>query len=177
MLERVENFPKSQRFVLGQRLANQAMDVMDLLVEATYAREKTEILALANRRMEVLRWTVRMAKDRKLFTSAQFEFSARALNECGRMVGGLGKILASHCDGTRRVWHGEEIFDSTDQPHGLPIGNLTSQFFANFHLERFDHFVKQELCVPGYVRYVDDFKLTISPPLQWVSMISSGFAA
>jgi hypothetical protein len=88
LLERVENFPKSQRFVLGQRLANQAMEVMDLFVEAPYAREKTEILALANRRMEVLRWTVRMAKDRKLFTTAQFEFSARALNECGRMVGG-----------------------------------------------------------------------------------------
>ena len=74
--------------MLGQRLTSQAMDVMDLLVEASYAREKTEILATANRKMEVLRWTVRMAKDRKLFTPTQFEFSARALNECGRMVGG-----------------------------------------------------------------------------------------
>ena len=88
LLERVENFPKSQRFVLGQRLTSQAMDVLDLLVEATCARNKTEILATANRKMEVLRWTVRMAKDRKLFTAAQFEFSALALNECGRMVGG-----------------------------------------------------------------------------------------
>lgn len=88
LLERVENFPKSQRFVLGQRLAGQAMDVLDLLVEASYAREKSEILATANRKLEVLRWTVRMAKDRKLFTPTQFEFSARALNECGRMVGG-----------------------------------------------------------------------------------------
>ncbi len=35
LLERVENFPKSQRFVLGQRLAGQAMDVMDLLVEGS----------------------------------------------------------------------------------------------------------------------------------------------
>ena len=41
--------------------------------------------------------------------------------------------------------------------HGLPIGNLTSQFFANIHLDGFDHFVKQELRVQGYVRYVDDF--------------------
>ena len=88
LLERVENFPKSQRFVRDQRLTGQAMDVLDLLVEASYARDKAEILATANRKMEVLRWTVRMAKDRKLFTAAQFEFSARALNECGRMVGG-----------------------------------------------------------------------------------------
>jgi hypothetical protein len=88
LLERVGNFPKSQRFVLGQRLAGQAMGVMDLLVEASYAREKTEILATANRKMEVLCWTVRMAKDRKRFTTAQFEFCAQAINECGRMVGG-----------------------------------------------------------------------------------------
>jgi hypothetical protein len=79
LLERVENFPKSQRFILGQRLTGQAMDVLDLLVEASYARDKAEILATANSKMEVLRWTVRMAKDRKLFTPAQFEFSARAL--------------------------------------------------------------------------------------------------
>jgi len=39
LLERIENFPKSQRFVLGQRLAGQAMDVLDLLVEASYARD------------------------------------------------------------------------------------------------------------------------------------------
>jgi hypothetical protein len=67
------------------------LDVLDLLVEASYAREKAEILTTANRKLEVLRWTVRMAKDRKLFTLSQFEFSARALNECRRMVGWLDK--------------------------------------------------------------------------------------
>lgn len=42
---------------------------------------------------------------------------------------------------------------------GLPIGNLTSQFFANVYLNGFDHFVKQELRVRRYVRYMDDFAL------------------
>ena len=55
LLERVENFPKSQRFVLGQRLAGQAMDILELLVEASYTRHKAGILAEANRKMEVLR--------------------------------------------------------------------------------------------------------------------------
>ena len=41
---------------------------------------------------------------------------------------------------------------------GLPIGNLTSQFFANVYLNPFDHFVKQQLGVK-YVRYMDDFVL------------------
>jgi RNA-directed DNA polymerase len=42
---------------------------------------------------------------------------------------------------------------------GLPIGNLTSQFFANVYLNKFDHFVKQELRFKEYIRYMDDFVL------------------
>jgi hypothetical protein len=45
------------------------------------------------------------------------------------------------------------------RPRGLPIGNLTSQFWANCYLNPFDHFVKRELQCQGYVRYVDDFLL------------------
>ncbi|MFZ5921456.1 MAG: reverse transcriptase domain-containing protein [Chloroflexota bacterium] len=45
------------------------------------------------------------------------------------------------------------------RPRGLPIGNLTSQFWANVYLCSFDHFVKRELRCKGYVRYVDDFLL------------------
>jgi len=40
---------------------------------------------------------------------------------------------------------------------GLPIGNLTSQVFANFYMDTFDHFVKHELKIKHYGRYVDDF--------------------
>ena len=42
---------------------------------------------------------------------------------------------------------------------GLPIGNLTSQFFANVYMNNFDHFVKRDLKVKSYIRYVDDFVL------------------
>jgi RNA-directed DNA polymerase len=42
---------------------------------------------------------------------------------------------------------------------GLPIGSLSSQFFANVYLHELDHFVKHTLKVRGYVRYVDDFVL------------------
>jgi RNA-directed DNA polymerase len=45
------------------------------------------------------------------------------------------------------------------RPRGLPIGNLTSQFWANCYLSSFDHFVQKELRCPAYVRYVDDFLL------------------
>lgn len=39
---------------------------------------------------------------------------------------------------------------------GLPIGNLTSQWFANFYLDELDHWVKEVRRIPGYVRYMDD---------------------
>lgn len=46
-----------------------------------------------------------------------------------------------------------------DGSKGLPIGNRTSQFFANVYLNPLDHFVKEKLRVPGYTRYMDDFVL------------------
>lgn len=42
---------------------------------------------------------------------------------------------------------------------GVPIGNLTSQYFANRYLGELDHYVKDRLGLPGYVRYMDDFAI------------------
>jgi hypothetical protein len=52
VLDRVESFPKNQRFIFGQRLANHMVDVMELLVEASYTHKKAGILKTANRQME-----------------------------------------------------------------------------------------------------------------------------
>ncbi len=40
---------------------------------------------------------------------------------------------------------------------GIPIGNYTSQFFANIYLDELDKFVKSDLRIKYYVRYMDDF--------------------
>ncbi len=61
-------------------------------------------------------------------------------------------------EATNDVFPGDDLFASL-RPRGLPIGNLTSQFFANVLLDVVDHFVKEELQVPGYVRYADDLLL------------------
>jgi retron-type reverse transcriptase len=53
---------------------------------------------------------------------------------------------------------GDDLF-AVNRPRGLPIGNLTSQFWANVYLNGFDHFVKRDLKCPAYLRYVDDFIL------------------
>ena len=70
-------------------------------------------------------------------------------------------------------YHGDDLFAPFERRRGLPIGNLTSQFFANLYLDRFDHYVTEVLGAP-YVRYVDDFALFHDDPAvlaQWRQQI------
>jgi len=54
---------------------------------------------------------------------------------------------------------GDDLFTPDKRRKGLPIGNLTSQFFANYYLNPLDHFIKEQLHCPAYLRYVDAFDL------------------
>jgi len=60
--------------------------------------------------------------------------------------------------------------------HGLPIGNLSSQFFANVLLDALDKHVKHQLRAPHYVRYVDDFVLLHQSP-QWLNSALADISA
>ncbi len=68
----------------------------------------------------------------------------------------LIKILDSRFRGNDTMWLLKEIILSF-KPNGLPLGNLTSQLFANVYLNEFDQFTKHKLKVKYYVRYADDF--------------------
>ena len=57
------------------------------------------------------------------------------------------------------LWLLDEIIDSAP---GLPIGNYLSQYFANFYLTYFDHWIKQNKAVKYYFRYADDI-VVLSP--------------
>ncbi len=71
------------------------------------------------------------------------------------LASGVG-VLANEY--TMRYFDGDDLF-AVHRPRGLPIGNLTSQFWANCFLTPLDHFIKRELQCPAYVRYVDDLLL------------------
>lgn len=60
---------------------------------------------------------------------------------------------------------GDDLLSQAARRRGLPIGNLTSQWFGNIYLDPLDHFVKEVLRAP-YVRYVDDFALFADDPAQ-----------
>ena len=61
---------------------------------------------------------------------------------------------------TKRLFHAQHNC-------GLPIGNLTSQLFGNIYMNEFDHWVKKELGIKYYGRYVDDFIL-IHPDKEYL---------
>lgn len=86
----------------------------------------------------------------------------------------IEKIITTH----KVIWGRGEVARSVDEvvstknKHGLPIGNLTSQLFANVYLNHFDHFAKEQLREPWYSRYMDDF-LIISPDKEHLKQVKN----
>lgn len=79
------------------------------------------------------------------------------------VMGLVEKIIASGdgvlADEYQMVWFPGDDLLAACRPRGLPIGNLTSQFWSNCYLHPFDQFVKRELSCRAYLRYVDDIAL------------------
>ncbi len=70
----------------------------------------------------------------------------------------LLSIIKKRISNKRIVWLIRKILaNSSSQGRGMPLGNLTSQFFANVYLNELDWFVKTKLKKKYYIRYVDDF--------------------
>lgn len=69
----------------------------------------------------------------------------------------LKEIIRKKIESPGLLWLIDLIIDSHVGEKGMPIGNLTSQLFANIYLNELDHFMKDRLKVKCYIRYMDDF--------------------
>ena len=92
----VEKFPRSQKFLIGDRIQATALDVLEGLVEATYTRARAPLLAHANLGVEMLRFLFRLASDLRCLDLRRYEHAARNLDEVGRLFGGWKKIDDAH---------------------------------------------------------------------------------
>ncbi len=93
MLHTTQNFPKSQRFVLAQRLQQKSLDFYDHLVAAGRRVQTLDNLQQADVLLEQMRLTTRLCKDMNLLSVKQYEHAARLLAEIGRLLGGwLSKV-------------------------------------------------------------------------------------
>lgn len=71
----------------------------------------------------------------------------------------LREALFRHIEDEKLKWLLDVIIDSVDEEKGVPIGNMTSQWFAVFYLDALDRYIKEELKIHFYGRYMDDFLL------------------
>jgi hypothetical protein len=84
----VERFPKQARFSLASRIADVALDAMQLIVEAIYTKHRLRLLNRLNLLLDQQRVLFRIACDRRYLSVKQHEYIANAIDEAGRMVGG-----------------------------------------------------------------------------------------
>jgi hypothetical protein len=84
----VNDFPRSYRFVLGDRLITVTLDIVEGLIEASHRRDKRSRLEAVSVKLDCLRFLIRLSKDLKLLALNRYEFAARAVNEVGAMLGG-----------------------------------------------------------------------------------------
>ena len=93
LIPQLDKFPRSRRFTLGERLEAGVIEVLELLVETAYTRNKEAPLRRANLRLEVVRHLWRLAHELKVVAIRQYEHGARLLDDLGRQIGGW---LRSH---------------------------------------------------------------------------------
>lgn len=95
LLPHVAGFARTHRFTLGDRIEEGALDLLELLVEASYTSEKRGLLRQANLRLSRLRYLVRLAKDLHLLTIRQYAFAAGSMESIGGEIGGWLKQQAA----------------------------------------------------------------------------------
>ena len=82
-------FPKSQRFLLAERLSGMALDFYDLILDAALQPDgQSESLEAADRMLTKIRLYVRLSYDVKCISLGQLEHAARLMDEIGRLIGG-----------------------------------------------------------------------------------------
>lgn len=101
---------------------------------------------------------------RKYFPSIDHEILKSAIRrkiKCVPTLWLIDRIIDNSNEQDPSIEHfpGDELLTPLEHRRGLPIGNLTSQFFANVYLNGFDHYVRESLKCSKYLRYVDDMAL------------------
>ena len=98
---------------------------------------------------------------RKYFPSLDHQILKEVLAHTVKCRGTL-ELVSKIIDGSNEqtdaaaYFPGDDLFTPYERRRGLPLGNQTSQFFANVYLNPLDHFVRRELRPAEYIRYVDD---------------------
>lgn len=120
-------------------------------------------------RRERCTWALQLDISKYFYAVPHEQLKTRALRYIGDEE--VRRLIVSLIDSFRTGDNYDTLFD-VESPYrqtpakGMPIGNLSSQLFANIYLNDFDHWVKQTLRVRHYIRYVDDMAILSESPEQ-----------
>ena len=95
LLPKISKFQKDQRYILGTRLQNSALDLLEANVDAALApgQAKLSFVVLAQRRLEHIRFLLRLAYSIRMVNIKSYEYGSRTLVELGKMLGGWMRSL------------------------------------------------------------------------------------
>jgi len=110
-------------------------------------------------RRENTEWVLQLDISKYFYSVPHTQLKARALQHIGDHD--VRQLIISLIDSYRTGGNYDHLFAPgtlyrTNPNKGMPIGNLSSQLFANIYLNEFDHWLKETLQVKHYARYVDD---------------------
>ena len=88
LIPQISDLPRSQRYLLGDRLELASFDVLEILLEGCYSSSKLPLLKTANVKLEKIRYYIRICKDLKLINLHRYEVLSKMVNEIGVQLGG-----------------------------------------------------------------------------------------
>ena len=94
VLPRASKLPRNVKFTLGDRITDNSLAVLELLVQASYRRQKLHLLDEANLRLERLRFLHRLCRDLGALSNKGYEHVMKMITELGSQVGGWRKQTA-----------------------------------------------------------------------------------
>ncbi len=85
--EHTSKFPRNYRFVLGERIEKNMLDVLEWLIDAKFSKNQIEVLTRINLKLEILRHQLRLAKDLQCLRVNSYLYSCKSVDEIGRLLG------------------------------------------------------------------------------------------
>lgn len=87
LIPQLDKLPRLRRFTLGERLERTLLDVLELLLEAAYTRDKQPALQRANLRLDVARHLWRLAHELQGISTRTYAYGADLMDDVGRQIG------------------------------------------------------------------------------------------
>lgn len=90
-IPQLDKFPRNRRFTLGERIESGLLDVLSLLLEASYNKRNSKLLQKANTQLTLVRHLWRLCFELKVIAKKQYQYGSELVLNIGAQIGGWQK--------------------------------------------------------------------------------------